>query len=236
MYAAFRPSYPRELYDFIYKHLNEKNIAWDCATGNGQVAQELCKDFGQVFATDLSQQQIDNAFISPNIHYQVAPAEHTTFEDNSFDLITIAQALHWINTNEFYPEAIRVAKPDAIIAVWGYAILTVNEQIDPPFLDFYYHTVGPYWDAARKLVEEEYRNVPFPFGNIETPAFELKVEWSLEQFSGYLSSWSATRNYIKANQQDPVKPFIDALKKVWPASDIKTVTFPLFMKLGRIKK
>ncbi len=236
MYAAFRPSYPRELYDFIYKHLKEKNIAWDCATGNGQVAQELCKDFGQVFATDLSQQQIDNAFASPNIHYQVAPAERTTFEDNSFDLITVAQALHWINTNEFYAEAIRVAKPDAILAVWGYAILTVDRQIDPPFLDFYYRTVGPYWDDARKLVEEQYRNVPFPFAKIETPAFELKVEWSLEQFSGYLSSWSATRNYIKANQQDPVKPFIDELKKVWPDGEIKTVTFPLFMKLGRIKK
>jgi SAM-dependent methyltransferase len=236
IYAAFRPSYPRELYDFIYGFVNQKNTAWDCATGNGQVAQELCKDFEQVFATDLSQQQIGNAFAAPNIHYSVAPAEKTTFEDGTFDLITVAQALHWINVDQFYQEAIRVAKSNAILAVWGYSILHVDNEIDPPFLNFYRNVVGPYWDAARQLVEDQYKNIPFPFETISTPAFGLKLHWTLEQFSGYISSWSATRNYIKSNQQDPVPTFIEQLKSVWPSGEIKTVTFPVFMKLGRINK
>jgi SAM-dependent methyltransferase len=236
IYAAFRPSYPRALYDFIYTFVKQKNIAWDCATGNGQVAQELCKDFEQVFATDLSQQQIGNAFTAPNIHYSVAPAERTTFESDTFDLITVAQALHWINVDQFYPEAIRVAKNNAILAVWGYSILHVNDAVDRHFLRFYRDVVGPYWDAARQLVEDQYINIPFPFETISTPTFELSLQWTLEQFSGYISSWSATRNYINSNQHDPVPSFIEQLKTVWQPGEIKAVTFPLFLKLGRIKK
>jgi SAM-dependent methyltransferase len=236
IYAAFRPSYPRALYDFIYGFVDGKDVAWDCATGNGQVAQELCKDFKQVFATDLSQQQIGNAFAAANIYYSVAPAEKTTFENDTFDLITVAQALHWINVDQFYPEAIRVARENAILAVWGYSILRVDKHIDSPFLNFYHNVVGPYWDAARQLVEEQYRNISFPFETISTPSFELKLHWTLDQFSGYISSWSATRNYIKATQQDPVPAFIEQLKPLWQGGEIKAVTFPLFMKLGRIKK
>ena len=36
-YATFRPSYPDELYEFIFRHLKNRTTAWDCATGNGQV-------------------------------------------------------------------------------------------------------------------------------------------------------------------------------------------------------
>ena len=38
IYAAFRPTYPKELYDFIFKHTKNFDRAWDCATGNGRVA------------------------------------------------------------------------------------------------------------------------------------------------------------------------------------------------------
>ena len=61
VYAAFRPTYPKELYQFIFRHLTEKKVAWDCATGNGQVAQYLASYFNEVYATDISQQQLDHA-------------------------------------------------------------------------------------------------------------------------------------------------------------------------------
>jgi hypothetical protein len=234
IYATFRPSYPKELYEFIFSHLKNKRVAWDCATGNGQVAHYLSDHFQKIYATDISQKQIDNAFLKDNIVYSVCKAEQTTFADQQFDLITVAQALHWIDTSAFYKEVIRTSKPDALLAVWGYALLSVDERIDPLFLDFYYHTVGPFWDDARKLVEDQYRGISFPFGEITSPLFALRVEWTLPQFAGYLSSWSATQNYGKTKGEDPVPLFIESVKKHWKENEVKTVTFPLFLRLGKV--
>jgi hypothetical protein len=234
IYAAFRPTYPDELYQFILDHLQHRDAAWDCATGNGQVAQHLAGHFDKVYATDISHQQIEHAYKADNIEYSVCKAEQTPFAKNLFDLITIAQALHWINTEEFYQEVKRTARPGALLAVWGYALLSIDHEIDVLFLDFYHRTVGPYWDDARKMVEEEYRSVPFPFQEIPAPKFQLTVGWVLEQFAGYLRSWSATQKYIKVNDRDPVPFFIDAVKKYWKPGERKTVTFPIFVKIGKV--
>src|SRR6185295_14341267 len=91
VYAKYRPTYPQELFSFILGHIENKQLALDCGTGNGQSAKELAKYFGKVFATDISQKQIDKAHRAANIFYSVQPAERTNFPDNNFDLITVSQ-------------------------------------------------------------------------------------------------------------------------------------------------
>ncbi|MEX2234841.1 MAG: class I SAM-dependent methyltransferase [Cyclobacteriaceae bacterium] len=233
-YAAFRPSYPEALYRFIFDHLENYSCAWDCATGNGQVAQYLACHFSSVYATDISQQQIDNAFPAKNIFYSVAGEENTIFKDNQFDLITVAQALHWFNRPGFYREVKRTAKTGGLLAVWGYALLSVEPAIDKLFMDFYTNQIGPYWDDARKLVESYYRDISFPFEQIACPEFNIIVNWTSDQFTGYLTSWSATQKYIRTHGIDPVESFKKDLKSVWKSGEVKQVTFPVFMKLGRI--
>lgn len=233
-YAAFRPSYPPELYDSIFRHLTKRTLAWDCATGNGQVAQYLAKSFQRVFATDISQKQLDNAAKADNIIYSVSAAEKSSFDVRQFDLITVAQALHWFNLPEFYREVKRTAAPGGLLAVWGYSMLTIDADIDELFLHFYHDIVGPYWDDARRHVENHYRDLSFPFTEIPTPPFFIRAQWSRHQFIGYLSSWSATQRYIEANRQNPLDAFEKRVSHVWKDEDIKVVTFPIFMKLGRI--
>ena len=234
-YATFRPTYPTELYQFIFQHVNEKKIAWDCATGNGQVAYYLSLHFEKVFATDISQKQLDHAVKEKNIFYSVSRGEKTSFPENEFDLITVAQALHWLDRDAFYAEAKRVGKPGALVAVWGYALLYIESTIDDMIIEFYNHTVGPYWDSARKLVEEEYRTISFPFEEIQAPAFSIQTQWTLSELSGYLSSWSSTQKYMKEKGSDPVPPFIKKLKKYWTQTTM-TVTFPIFTRIGKISK
>jgi ubiquinone/menaquinone biosynthesis C-methylase UbiE len=236
VYATFRPTYPPDLYDFIFQFTHQRSRAWDCATGNGQVASHLANSFKEVYATDISQKQLENAVQASNIFYSVSSAEQTSFEDNFFDLITVGQALHWFQLDLFYNEVKRIAKPDALIAAWGYALLSVSPSIDSLFLKFYNEKVGPYWDDARKLVEEEYNNIPFPFTPIVTPNFQIKVQWTKQQFGGYLVSWSATQKFIKTNGFNPVNDFLLSLADVWNDNEIKTVTFPVFLKLGRVIK
>ncbi len=233
-YAAFRPVYPEELYKFIFSHLKERITAWDCATGSGQVARHLCNHFQKVYATDISEQQIKNAYKADNIEYAISKAEHTIFADNQFDLITVGQALHWINTEQFYREVIRTSKRDGLLAVFGYSLLTFNSPIDDLLREFYFETVGPYWDPARKLIEEHYTNIPFPFKQIPSPIFNIHVTWTPAQLAGYLRSWSATQAYIRQKREDPVTSFEQRLQEHWKKDEDKTAAFPLFLKLGII--
>lgn len=233
-YATFRPVYPQALYDFIFTHLRQTNAAWDCATGNGQVASILAQTFQHVAATDISQQQLDNAIQRPNIQYTVGAAEQTPFDDHQFDLITVGQALHWFDRDQFYAEVKRVGKPDALLAVWGYALLFIEPTIDEHIMAFYQGTIGPYWDGARKLVEDEYKTIEFPFDEIAAPAFVIEVDWSLDHLAGYFESWSATQKYIQQHRHSPVPALIERLKNHWPADKTKRITFPIFLRLGKI--
>jgi SAM-dependent methyltransferase len=232
-YASFRPTYPEELYQFVLEHIKNKGHAWDCATGNGQVAQYLARHFARVDATDISAQQLKHAIKNDNIYYAVSPAEQTSFDDQQFDLITVAQALHWFDRDAFYHEVRRVSKPGGILAVWGYSILKIEPVIDKLIMEFYNGTVGPYWDNARRLVEDGYRSIEFPFETIGSPEFSIKLQWTVDQLSGYLLSWSATQGFIANQGYDPVEPFIKTVKEVW-ASGEKTITFPLFTWIARV--
>lgn len=231
-YATFRPTYPDELYRFIFGHLKTFDAAWDCATGNGQVARVLATQFEKVFATDISPQQLEHANKADNILYSVQPAEKNDFPNKTFDLITVAQALHWFDLDAFYREVNRTSKPGAWLAVWGYSHCSINPEIDFHFLKFYRETVGPYWDAARNLVEEQYQPIPFPFEEVKSPAFSIKVNWTVEEFAGYLGTWSATQQYIKKKGFNPVPEVMEKISPLW--KDKLEVMFPVFLRMGKI--
>lgn len=236
-YGAFRPHYPEALYRFLYEQILHFNRAWDCGTGNGQVASKLSEKFIQVEATDISQNQLNQAVPKPNISYSLARAEEAIFQDNYFDLITVAQAIHWFDFEAFYPEVIRVAKPGAMLAVWGYGLLQINPEIDVLFFDFYENKIGLYWDAERNLVDEKYASIPFPFAaEIKMPDLEIIVSWTFDQFIGYMNSWSSVQHYIKKHGHNPVDVFAQTIKHLWPGTDIKQVRFPLFGRLAIINK
>lgn len=232
LYASYRPLYPDSLYEYLYSHIQEFDNAWDCATGNGQVATELAKRFANVYATDISQKQLDNAVAKPNIQYSLQRAEETVFQDNFFSLITVAQALHWFNFDVFNKEAKRVLKPRGLIAVWLYDILSINKDIDKHFLHFYHVTTAPYWDAERAYIDEHYKSVPFPFADVERKEFSMDVEWGIKHFEGYLNTWSGVQKFIAANGFNPVNALIEDIKPLWPVNKTLTVKFPVYLQLG----
>ena len=165
LYSTFRPTYPQALYDFIFSHVDRYDLAWDAGTGNGQAARDLAKRFNHVEATDISPRQLENAAPSERITYSMA-GEVTTLQSKSVDLVTVAQAIHWFDCDKFYQEVRRVAKPNALLAVWGYGLLRIHPDIDAKIDHFYIAVVGPYWDKQRKLIDEHYQTISFPFKEI----------------------------------------------------------------------
>ncbi len=232
LYARFRPTYPAEVFNFLLSFIPIRKIAWDCGTGNGQIAVELAKYFDNVFATDISENQINNAVKKRNITYKVETAEHCSFPANSFDLITVGQAIHWFSFEEFYGEAERTLKPIGVFAAIGYQLPGLDVRTDEVIKHFYENIVGAFWDDERKYIDANYRTIPFPFKEIPAPHFSASYEWTLEQFIGYVNTWSAVQHYIGVKNENPVDMIIEDLKKCWVEGSTKTVTFPILLRAG----
>lgn len=233
-YAKYRPSYPSDFYDYLNLIVPNKQHAWDCGTGNGQVALELSKTFNCVLATDISQSQIDNALQADNIQYSVQAAERTNFEDNLFDLIITAQAIHWFDFNKFYGEVIRTSRKNAIMCAIGYGRIEISKQIDHVITNFYKNIIGLYWDKERKYIDQNYRTIPFPFKEIQAPNFAIKLQWDIEHLIGYLNTWSAVQHFIRQNNYNPIEQIKPEIEQLWGKEQTKQVRFPLLLRVGQI--
>jgi SAM-dependent methyltransferase len=236
-YAQFRPGYPPELFAWLARLVSAHDAVWDCACGSGQASVPLAEYFETVHATDVAVEQVAAARPHPRVRYSVAAAEHSGLPDASVDLVTVAQALHWFDVDAFYAEARRVAKADAVLAVWNYPRPRfVDGHLDGVFLDFYENVVGPYWPAGRRHIEANYTTLPFPFREIAHPEFGLDLDWSFEQVIGYVSSWSATAQYRKALGQDPVPVLRASLGSAWPGEGATArVRIPLGLRAARLR-
>ncbi|WP_035560034.1 class I SAM-dependent methyltransferase [Hymenobacter sp. IS2118] len=235
-YARYRINYPAALYDWLLPQVASRERAWDCATGNGQVAAVLAETFVRVDATDLSESQLAQASPRPNIHYQTATAEHTPFPNQRFDLITVAQAVHWFDVEAYHAEVRRVARPSAVLAEWGYQLCRLETPALTELLDEFHNvTSAPYWDTNRRHIETEYADLPFPFANVRQARFAVVKNWTAADMLNYLRTWSATANYARQHAgADMVALVAEALTQLW-GPQARPVTFPVFARAGRVE-
>ena len=235
-YARYRPHYPAALFEWLASLTPRHDLAWDCATGNGQAAVGLSSYFQHVVATDASADQVANAAIGANIEYRVAPAEQSGLQIGSADAVTCAQALHWLPRDAFYAEVRRVLRVEGVVAVWGYHIpLVGDEAVDRHIRQFHDVVVGPYWPPARQIVLDRFTTIEFPFRELDAPPFDMRCHWTLDAFAKYLGTQSATDRYRQAHAgHDPVPAFVEAVVGPWGGLETaRDVVFPLFTRAGR---
>lgn len=231
-YSRHRPGYPDSLFVYLSSICPSHKMAWDCATGSGQSAQQLSQYFDTVIATDASESQVSCAQKKDNVHYFVATAENSAIGNNRLDLITIAQALHWFDLPAFSIEIERTLKQGGILAAWSYNLLTVQADIDEQVNHLYSTILNQYWPAERAIVEEGYQSVSFSFEELLIPGFKMTIEWTFEQLISYLSTWSAVNAYITSNNQNPVDLIYPELLQNWGNIDKeRTVAWPLTVRV-----
>jgi SAM-dependent methyltransferase len=234
-YATGRPRYPPEIFVFLSELSPRRMLAWDCAAGSGQATLPLARWFSRVLATDVSRAMLERAAPHPQVEYRVSPAEASGLPDRSADLVTVAQALHWLDLDAFYTEVDRVLAPGGVLAVWSYATQGLGDgALDAVLTRFYTEVVGPYWPEERRHVEAGYRTLPFPYPEIQAPVFAMQEQWSLAQLVGYLGTWSATQRFREAQGYDPLPQLANDMASNWgdPAST-RLVRWPLSLRVGR---
>jgi SAM-dependent methyltransferase len=233
-YAECRPGYPGELFSYLAALIPRHELAWDCAAGSGQASLPLASYFRRVIATDLSAAMLEHGPRHPRVEYRVAPAEHSGLADGSTDLVTVAQALHWLDTDRFYQEVDRVLPPGGALAVWSYG----NQRLGDPRIDallsrFYSQVVGPYWPPERRHVEAGYRTLAFPYPELEPPALALEERWNMGQLLGYVRTWSATQRFQQEKGFDPVSRLDAELRPLWQDPRVvRLVRWPLSLRVG----
>lgn len=228
-YAAFRPSYdPKLLRDLValtgHQTLPAPIIALDVAAGSGQATMHLAEYAQTVFASDLAPNQIASMPHHPRIHRYVARAETSGLPDHSVDLITVAQAMHWFDVDAFHREVHRILKPNGIIAVWTYALLSGTPALTDIINQIYLHTT-PWWPADRVHVDNHYANLAFPYRCIDFTPPPMIMQYTLEQLLGYLRTWSGVQRYQKDQGHDPVALFVDAFTAAWPHAPTNPTPF-----------
>lgn len=233
-YAAARPFYPQELFTYLSKLCSQHEVACDCATGNGQAALGLAQHFSLVEATDPSVQQISNAILHPKVRYSVGRAESSKFADSRFDLISVAQALHWFEIDKFYLEAKRILKQGGVLAVWGYTWFRVDEQIDGIVQRELLEPIKSFWAPQNQILWDGYQSITFPFTNIAAPSFAIELNWELQDLIDYVKTWSAVRAYENTRGQSIADSLYKSLLLDWGnPQDQRNVCMDLVLRVGR---
>lgn len=232
LYQQARPSYPKLMIEALLAQIKTRVHAWDCGAGSGQLTQLLAPYFQDVIATDLSQNQLDQAPRFANVQYLQQAAEHTSFPNQYFDFITVAQAIHWFDFEKFYAEVKRTLKPDGIFAVIGYGLLQLDDiELNQKVIQLYTETLNGFWDAERSYIDEHYQSIPFPFDEIIMPSFQIELAWTGQQLWDYLNTWSAIKHYQKQLNLNP----LDRLKQIILSQHTINVSFPILLRVGRLR-
>jgi SAM-dependent methyltransferase len=161
----------------------------------------------------------------------VAPAESSGLDAESVDLITVAQALHWFDIDQFFAEACRVLKPGGVLAVWSYERCPVDPECDE-IIEKIFAEVDSYWPPEREIVEGHYSDITLPIPEVSVDAFEMHLEWTVNEMLSYMRTWSATQRYMQANNVDPIALYEQELGEKWGDRQ-RDVRWPLTLKVGR---
>ncbi|KAA8517227.1 hypothetical protein F0562_017521 [Nyssa sinensis] len=169
--------------------------------------------------------------------------ERDVATQSSLDLVTIAQAMHWFHLPTFYKQVKWVLKkPHGVIAAWCYSMPEDKDAFNSVFQRFYNVDCEPYWEPARKLVDDKYLSIDFPFepvdGTDHTGPFEFKIErlMDLDGYFTYIRSWSAYQRAKEKGVELLRDDVIQDFKRAWSedGNDQKVIKFPVHLRIGKV--
>jgi hypothetical protein len=187
--------------------------------------------FPDVLATDASIEQLSHATRMQSVSYHCALAEQCALASRSIDLIVVAQAAHWFDLPRFYDEARRVARGGTPLVLMSYGNTYVNEAVDAIVMPFHDFLLNGYWPPERAHVDSGYRDMLFPFSDAPSPVMEMREQWDLARFVGYMETWSGVRALLKAGHASKLEKVKRDIAHAWgPPDRQRIVRWPLAIR------
>ena len=248
LYSKFRPTYPKAVLDiisgFISKNGGRFGLAVDVACGSGQSTFYLRNCFAHCIGIDISKSQVAQAQKKcqeqgdPNVEFRVGDVADLPVEDGAVDLLTCAQAWHWIDPTHLYREASRVLKPKGCLAIYGYGnVQLINKECNELVSSFYWSTLKGYWHQNRKHINNLYTEVKLPYLVTERHDITSAMTMEVPHFIGYVSSWSGYQDYCEKNPGnkalEELQEKITGILQQSQSNMELEISFPVFVILGQ---
>ncbi|MBD5517735.1 MAG: methyltransferase domain-containing protein [Lachnospiraceae bacterium] len=133
-YAKFRDIYPQQFYQKILDRnlCMAEQAVLDIGTGTGVIPRNMYQYGAKWTATDISENQIEQAKIlsaGMDIDYYTVSTEDIDFPDQSFDVITACQCFFYFNHETAAPKLWRMLKQEGSILILYMAWLPFEDQI-----------------------------------------------------------------------------------------------------------
>jgi SAM-dependent methyltransferase len=207
-YERSRPTYPAEAAAWLVPAA--ASTALDLGAGTGKFTRSLV-DLGlDVIAVEPDAKMLEKLVgVLPGVRPVEGTAEHMPLPDDSVDVVTMAQAWHWVDEERAIPEVARVLRPGGTLGlVWNLR----DERVD------WVKQLGAAMGGseAERFTAGEV-TIGAPFGPIET----FEVGWSMPSSLEEILGLVASRSYvITATPEERERVFADVRELVTTHPDL----------------
>ena len=211
-YSRYRPSYPEAAVAWLRESVKGENVV-DIGAGTGIFTRVLLKYFSNVSAVEPNAPMREKfQLFLPEVPCSPGTGENTLLPENSADLITVAQAFHWLDAAQFKREAQRILRKDGKVAiVW-------NTSLQSDFTDARNAVCQKYCPRFRsghagKLSVQEgdvFLRQTF-FREVEVVSFDNPFSMDKETFDGNIRS----RSYALLPDEPAYPRFMSELDRVF---------------------
>jgi len=165
----------KNIYDYMYKHIADAVMGkkvLELATGPGLIAKHVAWAAEKIVATDFSPDMIEQAKkgkIPSNVVFEIADASDLQYEDKSFEVVIIANALHV------------VPNPEKVLSEIDRVLVDGGLLICPTFIHHSAEKKENLWAKILKLV-----------------GIHFAHQWTAEEFKTFIESkgWKITASEV----------------------------------------
>jgi len=193
-YARYRWDYAPEAIEALLTstRLNQHSVVADIGAGTGILTRHFAGRVGQVFAVEPNAEMrtVAGRILAdqPSIQVIAGAAEVTTLPDNSIDLITVAQAIHWFEPEKTRKEFGRILKRSGWLAIFRNSSRNdlLDQDLEAIIQEQLGGEFGSVYPATRKKPIDHY----FSDGLYKRKVFPFAFKQDWHEFIGVISTIS----------------------------------------------
>ena len=220
LYERARPGYPPEAVDWLAERVDLRpgRTVVDVGAGTGKLTRLLVPTGARVIAVEPLPAMLERLVeAAPDAEAILGTAEQLPLPDDSADVITVAQALHWFDQKLALPEFRRVLRADGRVAlVWN------SRDLEDPLQA----ALGRLLEPARNRVPAQRDNVwrePFErsplFGPLEVRRFSFAQQFTADDLADRVGSTSFVAAMPPAEREQllvSVRELVDGVPEPFP--------------------
>ncbi|MDC0999421.1 class I SAM-dependent methyltransferase [Alphaproteobacteria bacterium] len=216
-YAKYRPSYNVGVVNTILRAIKtplEKVSAADVGAGTGIFTKCLrnggIRDIVAV-EPNYNMRQAGEAFLNHKVKFINGSAEYTHLEPNRYDLVTMASAFHWPNTQDALTEFNRILNKGGIFsALWNPRLTersTIESKIQDLLIDKY--NLKSRVSSGLSGITKELEDILTKSGFFRSISYVESIDIVRRSHNEYIGAWRSVNDIQVQLGKDKFIEFLD---------------------------